>query len=119
MKNEAITLTKKEYDIMCIFWNETIPMSLHDITEKYPSLNKNTVQAVLKKLLNLEFIEVAEIGYSRTVLTRKYIAKLTQTAYLSQTLSKDSAFQIALNFIKNDATSEQLQTLYNALEART
>lgn len=108
------TLTKKEYDIMTIFWNETESLSLHNLVEKYPALNKNTTQALLKKLLKMNYIQVAEIGYSNTVLTRKYVAKLTQYEYFNRNLSKDTAYQIALEFIKN-ADEDQKAALKEAL----
>lgn len=112
------TLTKREYEIMNVFWNEKEAMGLHDIIQNYPELNRNTVQAVLKKLLESNYIEVDKIGYSNTVLTRKYIAKLTQDTYLKQSLSKQAAYQIALDFIKMTATNNQLEKLESAILER-
>lgn len=112
------TLTKKEYDLMSVFWNSEHALSLHDINEKHPELNRNTVQAVLKKLLKNEYIEVAEIGYSKTVLTRKYIAKLEQQDYIEQTLSPKAALKIALNYINKNADAKDITKLEKALEKR-
>lgn len=112
------TLTKKEHDLMSIFWNSEQALSLHDIIENHPELNRNTVQAVLKKLLKADYIEVAEIGYSKTVLTRKYVAKLEQAVYIGQTLSENSAFKIALNYITKAADQKAIAKLEKAIEKR-
>ena len=42
----------------------------------------NTVQAVLRKLLKNNLIEVADIVYSGTVLTRSYKSMVTQEEFL-------------------------------------
>ncbi len=42
------------------------------------SLNINTVQAVIRKLLDKKYIEVADIVYSGTVLTRSYRPTLSK-----------------------------------------
>lgn len=112
------TLTKKEFDLMTVFWNTDEPLSLNDISKDNEDLNRNTVQVLLKKLLSQDFIEVAAIGYSNTVLTRKYVAKVTQAQYLSQTLSDKASLQIALDYIKKVATPSDIEKIEKTIEKR-
>lgn len=94
MKEQAFVdyrLTKRERDILNILWNSTEGMIASEVAEAREDLTINTVQAVLKKLLNRKFIKVQEIVYSGTVLCRKYcpalseaefsVAELTQNIY--------------------------------------
>lgn len=65
-------LTKRDMDILNILWNSRNPMTAAEITNAKDELTINTVQAVLRKLLKQELIEVADIVYSGTVLCRSY-----------------------------------------------
>lgn len=68
----ALLLTGREMDIMKILWNSKKPLIASEITKKDESLSNNTVQSVLRKLMDKKYIEVADIVYSGTVLTRSY-----------------------------------------------
>lgn len=76
-KNQLL-LTEKEMEIMTILWQSDKPLVASEITKVNKSLNINTVQAVIRKLLGKEYIEVADIVYSGTVLTRSYRPVLTK-----------------------------------------
>lgn len=102
------SLTKKESEIMTVFWNQDQPISLGMICEINPDLNRNTVQAVLKKLLSMKYIKVAKIGYSGTVLAREYVAAISHADYVYQTLSMDNIKKVIERFINNDASSEDI-----------
>ena len=65
-------LTNREYDVLKIIYDSEKPLIASEVTTKMEGLTINTVQAVLKKLLRTEIIEVAEIVYSGTVLSRSY-----------------------------------------------
>lgn len=83
MKNK-IDLTNKEKEILGILWSSNMPLIASDIVKSDSSLNINTVQAILRKLLNKKLIEVAEIVYSGTVLTRSYRPLINQKDLLLQ-----------------------------------
>lgn len=65
-------ITNRELDIMQLLWNAEKPLIASEIASLKPDLTINTVQAVLRKLLKQGYIEIAEIVYSGTVLTRSY-----------------------------------------------
>lgn len=67
-----IFLTEREMDVMRILWESKKPLVASDITKINESLSSNTVQAVIRKLLEKGYIKVADIVYSGTVLTRSY-----------------------------------------------
>lgn len=71
-RSKNLLLTEREMDIMRILWESEKPLVASEITKADSSLSSNTVQSVLRKLLEKNFIEVADIVYSGTVLTRSY-----------------------------------------------
>ncbi len=76
-----INLTKRDMDVMNILWDSDEPKTALIVKAK-PELTMNTVQAVLRKLLKNNLIEVADIVYSGTVLTRSYKSMVTQEEFL-------------------------------------
>lgn len=75
-------LSAKEKEIMNVLWDSASSMTGSEIC-KNNNLNINTVQAALKKLLKKGYIEVKDIVYSNTVLSRSYIPKITPDEYAS------------------------------------
>ncbi|WP_349673323.1 BlaI/MecI/CopY family transcriptional regulator [Lacrimispora sp.] len=73
-----LSLTKRELDVMTILWESSRPLVASEITKKDESLNINTVQSVIRKLLDKKYIEVDDIVYSGTVLTRSYKPALSK-----------------------------------------
>ena len=73
-----LSLTKRELDVMTILWESSRPLVASEITKMDESLNINTVQAVIRKLLDKNYIEVDDIVYSGTVLTRSYKPSLSK-----------------------------------------
>lgn len=65
-------LKPKEYKIMCIMLDENRPMTASEIVSRDPSFTVNIVQAILRKLLKMNLVEVADIVYSRNVLSRTF-----------------------------------------------
>lgn len=81
---KTFSLTDKEMQIMKILWKSPEPLVASEITKMDMSLNNNTVQAVIRKLLSKNFIKVADIVYSGTVLTRSYAPALSEKELMVQ-----------------------------------
>lgn len=81
IKVSSIKLTKREFEIMNILWENKSPMIASEIAKHGDKLTINTVQALLKKLISKKYIEVADIVYSGTVLCRSYRPTLTADEY--------------------------------------
>lgn len=78
-------LSKKQLEVIKILWDNPEPMIASDIVKSSPNLQINTVQACLRGLIKKECIEVADIVYSGTVLTRSYRALLSKEEYFNHT----------------------------------
>lgn len=75
-------LSDRELDVMQILWASEKPMIASDILKQNPSLNINTVQASIRKLLSREMIRIADIVYSGTVLCRSYEPVISCEQYM-------------------------------------
>ncbi len=80
-KNEDSILSKRELDVMNVLWEANKPLIASDIPKANANLSINTVQAVLKKLLQKDFIKINDIVHSGTVLTRSYLPAITPDEY--------------------------------------
>lgn len=81
---KIFTLTDKEMAVMKILWESKTPLIASEISKIDLSLNSNTVQAIIKKLLSIGYIQVADIVYSGTVLTRSYSPVLSEKELMVQ-----------------------------------
>ena len=77
-------LTQKQLEVMKVLWDHNKPMISSEIEKSNPSFNTNTVQTCLRELLKKDYIQVADIVYSGTVLTRSYLPTFTKTEYLKE-----------------------------------
>ena len=78
-------LSKQQLEVMKILWNSDTPLIASEIEKKHESLNINTVQACLRALIKAEAIEVADIVYSGTVLSRSYRPLISKDEYCQDT----------------------------------
>lgn len=71
-KSGILRLTEKEMEVLRVLWTEEKALVASEIVKAHPALNINTVQAALRSLLGKGLIQVADIVYSGTVLSRSY-----------------------------------------------
>ena len=106
MKKISSRLTNREMDILNILWSAEEPLVASEIAKRDETLTINTVQATLRKMLKQGLVEVADIVYSGTVLSRSY--RPTE-------ISKDFAVQefsiLFRNFKKNITASRLVANL--------
>lgn len=118
---KIVTLSGRELDIMKILWNEDTALGASEIAQ-LGSLSINTVQAVLKSLLQRKFIKVADIVYSGTVLSRRYAAELTANSYIRNNLldyaSLKSTFSVFASLIEDETDVETIDKLEDVLQKR-
>jgi predicted transcriptional regulator len=82
-------VTPRDMDILEILWNSEKSLTALEIVHSKSGLTMNTVQAVLRKLLGKNVIEVAEIVYSGTVLSRSYKPSVSQEEFLTMKFSNE------------------------------
>jgi len=76
------SMTAREEDIMNVLWNSPKALLAREIAEAGESLTVNTVQTILRKMLENHWIKVDTIVHSNTVLARTYVPMITQEEYL-------------------------------------
>lgn len=86
MKNRLPKISEREKDVMIVLWHASEALTASAISEKGNRLSINTVQPVLKNLMKKEYIEVAQIVYSGTVLTRSYKPLISAEQYAADQL---------------------------------
>jgi predicted transcriptional regulator len=86
MKNRLPKISEREKDVMIVLWHASEALTASAIAEKGNELSINTVQPALKNLLKKEYIEVAQIVYSGTVLTRSYKPLISAEQYAAEQL---------------------------------
>ena len=81
---KAYKLNKNELDIMYVLWESKKPLTAAEIVEGKKGLTTPTVQRLLKKLLENDYVEVAEIVQVGKVLARNYKPKKSMEEYLKE-----------------------------------
>ncbi|MFQ7311124.1 BlaI/MecI/CopY family transcriptional regulator [Sellimonas sp.] len=115
-------LTRRQAEVMNILWEAQKPMIASEIVKAKEDLNINTVQAALRSLIKKEYIEVAEIVYSGTVLTRSYRPLVEREEFaddveqgIKNMLRKETLFA---HYIDEIDDSDILQKLEEVIDKR-
>ncbi|WP_164507455.1 BlaI/MecI/CopY family transcriptional regulator [Lacticaseibacillus songhuajiangensis] len=112
---EKIRLTRREEDILKVLWASDKPLAAHAVSDQ-ADISMNTVQSVLRKLLKAGYIKAASIGYSGTVLTREYVATLTEEEYYATVISSNALKGLVAHFINKDAKASDLDDLQQLID---
>ena len=114
-------LSTRQFEIMDILWKSTQPMTASQILSHDASLNINTVQASLRSLIKKEYIRLADIVYSGTVLTRSYEPIVTKEAYMKQMFMPDfgsSRYEVFVSVIQEETDIKALEYLESVIADR-
>ena len=115
-------LSKRQLDVMKILWDAGTPMVASDIVKAGSSLNINTVQASLRVLLKAGLIEVADIVYSGTVLSRSYRPLISRDAYFDaeykDIVGNSSTSSLIAAFIRQEQDTSELERIEQMIEKR-
>lgn len=118
MENKLPKISEREKDVMSVLWHTGESLTASAIAEKGNGLSINTVQAAMRSLMKKKYIEVAEIVYSGTVLTRSYKPIISAEEYAAnelQTMRLNTLNFSTLNFIDHLLKNDELVIL-NELE---
>lgn len=118
MKNILPKISGREEDIMSVLWRTGEALTASGIAEKGGGLSINTVQSVVRSLMKKEYIDVADIVYSGTVLTRSYKPIISAEQYAAEQLNtmRTNTFNFStLNFVDHLLKGDELDIL-NELE---
>lgn len=113
-------LSKKQLEVMKLFWESPTPLIASEIVKSSKDLQINTVQACLRSLIKKEYIEIADIIYSGTVLTRSYRPLITKEKYFNNTyediMGNASSSQLMASLIEEESDLETLEKLEALLQ---
>lgn len=84
-------LSPRQLEVMEILWNAENGMTASEIAST-SGMAINTVQASLRSLMSKKYIEVGQIVYSGTVLSRSYVPVVTKEEYLDFSCKRLSEF---------------------------
>lgn len=99
-------ITNKENEVLNILWEAERPLNAKQICDINKDMVKSTVQGTLKKLLDKNLIEVKDIIYSGTVLSRTYEPTLSQEAFISKQYKNLSVAKFVNYLLENNETDE-------------
>lgn len=115
-------LSKRQLDVMKVLWDHSSPMVASDIVTCSPTLNINTVQACLKVLLKADLIEIADIVYSGTVLSRSYRPLISRDEYFDaeykDIIGNSSTSSLVAAFIKQEQDASELERIEQMIQKR-
>ena len=115
-------ITKKQLEIMKILWSSDKPLIASEILKGHDSLNINTVQACLRALVNKQFIKVADIVYSGTVLTRSYTPLVSREDFLGTAcqdiIGKAKVSSLIASLIDTETNLSELEELEKLIEQK-
>lgn len=115
-------ITKKQLEVMKILWSSDKPLIASEILKKNDSLNINTVQACLRALVNKQFIKVADIVYSGTVLTRSYTPLVSREDFLGTAcqdiIGKAKISSLIASLIDTETNLNELEELEKLIEQK-
>jgi predicted transcriptional regulator len=110
-------LTKKEFEIMTTVWQMHASFTYHDILSRNENINRNTLMAVLSKLLKMDFLTVSGFTYHDNCLTRTYGSCCSQGEYFEQFMDEENRNQM-LALLISQADSAKLKEILSLVENR-
>ena len=109
-------LSKRELDVMNVLWGSDKPLVASEIAQLNPQISINTVHTVLKSLLKENFVEISDIVYSGTVLTRSYRPAVKIGDYINDNFLSGTTLQVVSAFISNEKDGKILAELDDILK---
>ncbi len=113
-----IQLSRREMEVMTLLWKSDTPYLASEIA-RISSTSINTVNVVLKNLLNAGMIEIADIVHSGTVLSRRYRPNVDPEVYTTELFIKQfkdispklPTTQIVSRLLEEDADRKTIDEL--------
>lgn len=113
-------MSNREMDVMNILWQAEEPLTASAITKSREELSINTVQVVLKNLKKKSYVNIADIVYSGTVLSRAYQAAISKVTYISTQVLEDKRLSkdVLAALIANETDLKLIAELEEILRER-
>lgn len=113
-------ITSKQLEVMQVLWDTNRSLTASEIANATDDLNINTVHVCIRQLLKKEYIKVADIVYSGTVLCRSYSPIIAKQDYVTEFFQNalESGMGAALDFIDGKADLTMLDELEKAINTK-
>ena len=93
-------LTKRETDVMEIFWAHDEDLSARDIQQYLPDITVNSIQPVLKRLQKKEYIHVSGFSQHTKSLMRVYRPLVSKAQHIVSLMDQHTSQEILLLMVK-------------------
>lgn len=110
--------TKKEQEILDVFWRLEKPLSVKDITENNPKLNKSTVAVLVRKLNKNGYLEVDSIKKVSKTFAQYYVPTISKEEFITKDFTKATFKNLITNFIKKENNPNELKELSKLIQTR-
>ncbi len=110
--------TKKEQEILDVFWRLEKPLSVKDITENNPKLNKSTVAVLVRKLNENGYLEVDSIKKVSKTFAQYYVPTISKEEFITKDFTKATFKNLVTNFIKKEKNQNELNELMELIQTR-
>ena len=116
------TLSPRQLQVMETLWDASEGKTASAIVKSNSDLQINTVQAALRSLVAKKYIEVGDIVYSGTVLSRRYVPVVSRDEYLEMSCRQLSELSgpslVFANFINEETDRGVLDELEEMIQKR-
>lgn len=111
-------LTKKEQEILDVFWKLGKPLSAKDVTENNPTLNKSTVAVLVRKLNEKGYLKVDSIQKVAKTYAQYFVPTVSKEEFLTRDFTKATFKNLITNFIKKENNPNELKELSKLIQTR-
>lgn len=108
--------TKKEQEVLDVFWKMGKPLSAKEVTENNPTLNKSTVAVLVRKLHEKGYLKVDSIQKVAKTYAQYYVPTLSKEEFLTKDFTKATFKNLITNFIKKEKNHNELNELMELIQ---
>ena len=111
-------LTPRELEVMDILWKHDKPLPACDIQKDIPELSVNSVLPILKRLLNKEYIHIADYSQRNKALMREFSPTISKEQYMASFIDEQTMARLTISFVRQCADQAILDQLQQEIEKR-
>ena len=111
-------LTPRELDVMEILWKHDEPLPACDIQKDIPELSVNSVLPILKRLLNKEYIHIADYSQRNKALMREFSPTISKEQYMASLNDNKTLLQMTTSFIQQCDDMDVLDQLQQEIDKK-
>ena len=112
-------MTKRESDVMEIFWNHPGEhLSASDIMNYSDGLSIYTIQQILRRLLENNMVVVSGVSTNKKALIRMYSPVYSRAEYISGSVDMKTMEALAMHFVSDVDDEQMLERIKQKIEQR-